>query len=132
MINNEADEVIEPLLESLKNRYQNNLESIRGRESVFDYVQLLCCKCHKTNPNRGVSYIDSPDWIKNNKSTVNPINEKNKKCFQYAITVALNHEQIGKHPERITKIKPFINKYNWEKINFYQKKMIEKNLRKIM
>ena len=35
-----------------------------------------------------------------------------------AITVALNHEEIGKHSERITKIKPFINKYNWEGIQF--------------
>ena len=25
--------------------------------------------------------------------------------FQYALTVALNHEQIGKDPQRITKIK---------------------------
>ena len=30
----------------------------------------------------------------------------------------LNHEEIGKNPERITKIKPFINKYKWEGINF--------------
>ena len=25
----------------LKNRYQNNLESMKGSEFVFDYVQLL-------------------------------------------------------------------------------------------
>ena len=36
--------------------------------------------------------------------------------FQYAVTVVLNREKIGKSPER-TKIKPFINKYNWERIN---------------
>ena len=38
---------------------------------------------------------------------------------------------IGKNPERITKIKPFINKYNWEGINFLAEKddwkKIEKN-----
>ena len=33
----------------------------------------------------------------------------NDKCFQYAITAALNHENIRKHLERIPKIKPFIN-----------------------
>ena len=58
-INDEADEVIKELLDSLKNRYQNNLESIKGSEFVFDYVQLLYYKCHKTNPNPGRSYIDS-------------------------------------------------------------------------
>ena len=70
-------------------------------------------KCHKINPNRGGSYIDSPDWIKNKKATINPINKNDNKCFQYAITVALNHEEIGKHSGKITNIKPFLNKYNY-------------------
>ena len=37
---------------------------MKGSEFVFDYVHLLYYKCHNTNPNCGVSYIDSPDWIK--------------------------------------------------------------------
>ena len=45
------------------------------------------------------------------------------------ITVALKHEEKEKHPESITKIKSFINKYNWEGINFSSEKetKIEKN-----
>ena len=39
----------------------------------------------------------------NNKSH----KEKNNRCFQYVLTVALNHENIGGHTERTTKIKPF-------------------------
>ena len=39
-----------------------------GREFVFDYVHLLDYKCHKINPNRGESYIDSPDLVKNKKN----------------------------------------------------------------
>ena len=71
-------------------------------------------------------------WInKNKKAAINPINKKDNKCFQYAATIALNHEQIEKHPEAIAKIKPFINKYIWEKINFPSEKddweKIEKN-----
>ena len=104
MINDEADEVIKELFDSLKNRYQNNLESMKGSDFDFDYVHLLYYKCHKINPNRGGSYIDSPDWIKNKKATINPIKRKDNKCFQYAVTVTLNHEEIGKPPERITKI----------------------------
>ena len=38
---------------SLKNRYQNNLQSMRGSEFVFDYVKLLYYKCHKINRNHG-------------------------------------------------------------------------------
>ena len=64
MISDEADEIIKEVFDSLKNRYKNNLESMKGSESAFDYVQLLYYKCHKINPNRGGSYIDSPNWIK--------------------------------------------------------------------
>ena len=38
MIDDEADEVIKNLFDSLKNRYQDNLESMKGSEFVFDYV----------------------------------------------------------------------------------------------
>ena len=71
MISDETDEVIKKLFHLLKNRYQNNLESIRDSEFVFDYVQLLHYKFHKMNLNRGRLYIDSPDSIKqksNNKT----------------------------------------------------------------
>ena len=61
MINDEKDEVIKKLCDSLKNRYQNNLESLKGCEFVFNYVHLLHYKCHKINLNYGGSYIDSPD-----------------------------------------------------------------------
>ena len=104
MVNDKADEVIKELFDSLKNRYQNNLESMKGSEFVFDYVQLLYYKCHKINPNCSGSYIDSPDWIKSKKATINPINKKDNKCFHYAVTVALNYEETKKDPQRITKL----------------------------
>ena len=122
MISDVTDEIIEKLCISLKKRYQNNLQLMRGSEFVFDYVQLLYYKCHKINLNRGGSYIDSPDWIKNKKATINPTNKKDNKCFPYAITATLNCEEIKKDPQRITKIKPFINKYNLEGINYPSKK----------
>ena len=66
---------------------------------------------------------------KNNKATINPINEKDNKCFLWVVTVTLNEEEIGKNSEQIMKIKPFIkNKTGKE----YIKKMIGKKLRKII
>ena len=56
MINDEADEVAKELFDSLKNRYQNNLESMKGSEFAFDYVQLLYYKCHKIKPNHKASH----------------------------------------------------------------------------
>ena len=103
---------------------------MRGSDFVFDYVHLLYYKYHKINPNCCRSFIDSLDWIKNKKATINPINKKYNKCFQYAVTVALNHEEVRKNPERITKIKTFINKYNWEGLNFPSQKDDSKKIQK--
>ena len=41
MINDEADEAIKELFDTLKNKYQNNFELMKGSEFVFDYFQLL-------------------------------------------------------------------------------------------
>ena len=40
-INDEADEFIKETFDSLKNRYRNNYESMKGSEFVLDYVHLL-------------------------------------------------------------------------------------------
>ena len=87
-------------------------------------------KYHKINPNGGGSYIYFPDWIKNKKGTIYPINRKDTKCFQDAVTVALNHGEIKKDTQRITQIKPFINEYFWEGINFPSEEDDWKKLKK--
>ena len=63
------------------------------------------------------TFIESPEWIKNKKCTINPQNKDNK-CFQYSVTISLNHQKIKKNSERISKIKPFINNLNCNNINF--------------
>ena len=49
----------------------------------------------------------------NKRATINPKDKKDNKCFQYSITVALNHQNNENHPERISNIESFIDKYNW-------------------
>ena len=83
----------------------------------FDGVNFLYYDFNKTSINRGGSYIDSPKWLKNKKSTINPKNNDDKR-FQYAVTLALNLDKIKKDPQRVSKIKPFIEKCNWEDIDF--------------
>ena len=84
---------------------------------IFDRVYLLYYKYHKINTNRGGSYIDSPDRIKNKKPTINPINKNYTKCFHYAETLASNHKEIGKIQEE----------YNWEGTNYPSEKDDWKN-----
>ena len=49
---------------------------MKSSEFVFVYLYLIYYKCHKKNSNCGGSYVDPPDWIKNKKATINPINKK--------------------------------------------------------
>ena len=123
MNGSDTDEIIEELFESLLQRYQENLqEKMRGSDFAFDGVNFLYNDFNKISISRGRSYIDSPKWLKNKKSTINPKNNDYKcfqyavtlalnndyKCFQYAVTLALNLDKINNHPERISKIKAFL------------------------
>ena len=118
MMGNETDKIIEDLFDSLLQRYHRNLEeSMRGSEFVFYSIDSLYYKIHEISLNRGGSYIDSPKWLKNKKTTISPKNNDDK-CFQYVSTVALIYQSIKKYLQRISKIKTFIDQYNWKEINF--------------
>ena len=100
MIHNETDEIIRGLFESFLQSYQKDLEeNMKESQFVFDSVDLLRYKLHKISLNRSTS-MDSPEWWKNKKSTINPKNNDDK-CFQYALTVALNCQNIKNNSERI-------------------------------
>ena len=90
---------------------------MKGSDFEFDGVDFLYYDFNKINISRGRSYIDSPKWLKNEKSTINPKNN-DYKCFQYVVTLALNLDKINNHPERTSKIKPFIEQYNWSNLDF--------------
>ena len=78
---------------------------MRESEFEFDVVNFLYYDFNKTSINRGGSYIDSPKWLKDKKSTINPKNNDDK-CFQYAVKLALNLDEIKEDPQRVSKIKP--------------------------
>ena len=118
MFGDDNDDIIEQFFESLLKKYEENLQNkMRGSEFEFDGVNFLYYDFNKININRGGAYIDSPKCLKDKKSTINPKNNDNK-CFQCAVTLALNLDKIQKDPQRVSKIKPFIEKYNWEDIDF--------------
>ena len=67
---------------------------MKGSKFVFNYVHLLYYKFYEINLNCGGSYINSPDWIKNKKASINSVNNKDNKYFQQAVTVTLNDAEI--------------------------------------
>ena len=118
MSGSETEEIVEKLFRSLLQRYQDNLnEKMRGSDFIFNGVNYLFYDFNRVSISKGGSYIESPNWLKDKKCTVNQKNNYNK-CFQYATTQALNFNKIDTHPQRILRIKPFIENYNWNDINF--------------
>ena len=118
MIGDDNDDIIEELFKSLLQKYEENLQNkMRGLDFEFDGVNFLYYDFKKISLNRDGSYIDSSKWLKDKKSTINPKNNDDK-CFQYAVTLALNLDNIDNNPERISTIKPFIDQYNWKEIDF--------------
>ena len=70
-----------------------------------------------------MSELNSLGWLRgekeaiiNNNSTDNNNNYNND--FQNALNDALDYQNIELHPQRISKLKPYINKYNSKGINF--------------
>ena len=83
----------------------NSLEkSMKGSEFIFDSVDVLYYNLNKISFNRGGSYIDSPKWLKNEKAAIN-LKNNDDKCFQYALTVILDFEQIKKDPQEYQKLR---------------------------
>ena len=65
-------------------------------------------------PVKSQSELCSLGWLRSKKEAI--INGNN--CFQNALNDALNYQNIEKDPRRISKIKPYISKYNWEGTEF--------------
>ena len=118
MSDDNTNDIIKLLSESFLQRFEENLQNkMRGLEFEFDGIDFFYYSFNKTSIYRGGTYTDSPKWLKDKKSTKNPKNNDDK-CFQHAVTLALNLDNIEKNSQRISKIKPFIDQYNWKDIYF--------------
>ena len=68
MIGIETEDAINELFNTFRKRYQEGLETkMKGSSFTFERVDLLEYHLHKVSLNRGSSYIDSPEWVKNKK-----------------------------------------------------------------
>ena len=71
----------------------------------------------KTIINNVNTFVETPVCIRFKKAVLNPISNDSK-SFQYSIILSLYHKEIGNNFNRITKIKPYVNNFNWNNINF--------------
>ena len=63
---------------------------------------------------KNLSELNSSGWLRGKKDPI----IKNDNSFQNALDDALDQQNIEKHPERLSKLQPYINKYNWEGVDF--------------
>ena len=111
----DISELIQRMLAHIKTQVENP----RMLESGFtlDKIMHLYINFHRLVLTRGGSYIELPKWIKNKKAVINPQN-KDEECFKWAIITTLYHEEITKDRQRISKLRPYENHYNWEGLEF--------------
>ena len=48
---------------------------------------------------------------------INP-QKKDEECFKWTVIVALHHEEIKHHPERISLLRAYENQYDWKGVEF--------------
>ena len=112
----DLDEIVNEMLAHMKTQIEN--PALTNSRLVFDEVLFLDVSFYQLNLTRGSSYIPLPSWITNKKAVINPKNENDEECFQWAVTVALHHKEIKSHPERISNIMGYTNNYNWSGLEF--------------
>ena len=100
---------------SIDNTFKKQIDDISQEKTISNNLkQLINDILNKNNKN---TYVETPICIRFKKGVLNPKSNDNK-SFQYSITLSLYHKEVGNTFNRITKIKPYINNFNWNNINF--------------
>ena len=89
----------------------------------------MLLKIDKNIPLNGESYIKLPDVIKSKGAVIN-VQNKDNRCFEYAILSAQHHDKIKTNPERPSKYKEHLGKLNLLALNFQFRCKILTNLKK--
>ena len=71
MSGKETEEIMEKLIMSLLQKYQDNLQNkMKGSNFIFNGVNYLFYDFNRITINKGGSYIESPKWLKDKKCTI--------------------------------------------------------------
>ena len=88
--------IIREIFRSFLHNYQQEVKIIKGSNFVFESVDILDYKLHRVRLNTGGSYIKSPKWLENKKTTINPKNADDNECLRWSIISALSYNDIMK------------------------------------
>ena len=89
MSSGDTNEIIKLLFESFLQRFEENLQNkMRGWEFEFDGINFFYYSFNKTSIYRGGTYIDSPKWLIDKKSTIN-LNNNDDKFFSIRCDISI-------------------------------------------
>ena len=96
--------------EEIKLAYKSNYNKLKN-QAILLMINGEANKCYYFAV-KNLSELNSLGWLRSKKEAMISSN------FQNALNDALNYQNIETHPERISKLKPYINRNNWEGIEF--------------
>ena len=85
------------------------------------YESVEECNIHfdKTDLRRVASFINTPEWLKPKKATINPQNRNDVYCFMYAVTIGLFNKEAGKNLGCIIQnLRLYTDIFSWDHIDF--------------
>ena len=101
--------------EEIRLAYKSNYNKLKN-QVIFLMINDESNKCHYFAV-KNLSKLNSSMWLRGKKKIIIIISGDND--FENVVTNhALNYQNIKTKPERISKLKPYITKYNWEGIKF--------------
>ena len=92
----DTEHIIRELFRFYLHNYQEELKITKGSEFIFEIVELLDYKLHKTSLKRSRWYIKSPEWLLHKGATINPKNKNDDECLRWSTISALNYNEIMK------------------------------------
>ena len=111
----DLDQIVDGMIVHMETQIEN--PALLNSRFRFDEVLLLDINFHRLNLTRGNSYLPLPDWLAQKKAIINPQN-KDQECFKWAVTAAENLNETGKDPEHISKLRKFVDNYDWSELKY--------------
>ena len=109
------NEIVNAMISHMKQQIVN--PALLDSKFVFDEVLHMDVNFHQLNLTRGSSYLPLPDRLARKGAIINPKNS-DLECFKWAIIAAMRWEEIGRDPQRISKLKRFESDFDWTGIGF--------------
>ena len=112
---NDKSEIVTAMIEHMAQQIEN--PALRNSKFVFNRVLHMDIDFHRLTLTRSSSYISLPDWLTKKKAIINPKNS-DMECFKWAVIAAMNWEEVGNNPERVSKLRRYEGEFDWSDIEF--------------